>query len=56
VYNHQLQTICSILRTVPPSSFACLMISQKGETYLVADSRNRLMPRYGCFWNFLTFC
>ena len=25
------------------------MLSQKGETYLVADSRNRLTPRYGFF-------
>src|SRR5713226_4503033 len=37
------------LRTDPPSSFACFMVSQKGETYFVAESKNRLTPRYAFF-------
>jgi hypothetical protein len=37
---------CSPLRTDPPSSLACLKVSQKGETYLVADNRKRFIPQY----------
>ena len=45
IFQKTMTVLCSPLRTLPPSSLACLIVNQNGETYLLADNKKWLMPR-----------